>query len=752
MRTDVVQAPRRTIVTPWRAFALSVFGLGTQIVSYRLATSSSATELTQALYFLGLLAEVLPLSFVIAGRGTTRATRFASGVILAELLLVSRWLVQPSCFASFDDLLHLTSLWQLVDNRRFLTPNPMLPVGPYYPGLELLTAGVHWATGLPAVPSQLLVLVLARGALIGALYLAFERVAHSSHVAGVAVVLYMANPEFYSFDAQYAYETLALAWAALSAHYVLRTVDDVAQLAPKVSGRHHRVTSRATANDRYRHLPPTNVTTIETGSRRRAIRSGAAAMAALALLAITHHATSWLVLLGLVVLWTWVRFRVGDRAAARTIAFFAGWDAVIVCLWTLIVGRRLWSYFWPLVRQAAASLADVVVGGGQRDAALARPAVGGITPWERAITLASLAVWVTLILISVFSRQARVSRGNSRVLGLVGIAALGYLVTAATRISPASGEFGYRAAAMASVPVACTVALWWCRSQAFVRTRGVAAALGLALLMIGGVMFGTNSYSRLPGPYLVEADQRSIPGATIQAADWARQHLPAGTRIAADRDNSAAMAAVGHLTPVTEASGSMNVGPIYFSHRITARTTTDIREGRIRLILVDSRLTHGLPYEGVYFEPGETGSKRQGNAPLRLTSRELDKFANWSRADLIYRNGPLSIFDVSDVLHRLPVPVRATPAPTDDLDETSWWRLCVALALSCAFCLSRFRSRRIRCTDGPHRAVNVAMGTALGAVGIAAVTVTSHVDPRFVGPPLCLVVAVGLLLMRARNS
>ena len=131
----------------------------------------------------------------------------------------------PLLLDSFDELAHIGTLARLLDSHALFPTNTILPVSPYYPGLELATAGTRWLTGLPLVLDELIVLAAVRVVLVLVIFLVAERACRSSRAGGIAVLVYAAGPQFYGFDSQYAYETLALAFAAAAVYLLFVSID-----------------------------------------------------------------------------------------------------------------------------------------------------------------------------------------------------------------------------------------------------------------------------------------------------------------------------------------------------------------------------------------------------------------------------------------------------------------------------------------------------------------------------------------------
>ena len=168
------------------------------------------------------------------------------------------WLLSNPVMATrFDETLHVTTLVNLIDRSSFFEPNSMLPVSPHFPGLELATAGLHWTTGLPLIVCQVLVVLTARITFVLALFLLTSRIGRSTRVGAAAVLLYAGSAQFYFFNAQYSYQTVAIAMSMAAFYLLIRAFD-----APE----------------------------------ERPWKTLLALQACLAALAITHHLTSWLVL------------------------------------------------------------------------------------------------------------------------------------------------------------------------------------------------------------------------------------------------------------------------------------------------------------------------------------------------------------------------------------------------------------------------------------------------------------------------
>jgi hypothetical protein len=560
--------------------------------------------LSAPVFYVGISTIFGPCAWRLLGRAAHRKERLQVAVILGFFLILAYYLSSPLLFDRYDELLHTTTLWQLSDQRQLFSVNTTLPISPYYPGLELLTLGVHWGTGLPDVASELLAVAASRVVLALSIFLIAERLTRSSFAGGVAVLAYATSTQFFAFNAQFAYQTLALGLALATVHFLLVSID---RPAPKVD------------------------------------RNLVLAVVCLATLTITHHVVSWLTVLWLIV-WAISLLMARRMGAARVVGWAAGIGVALVGIWTAaVVGPQLVDYLAPPFREGIASLAAVLSGATAGRELFTDPTGVAEPIWVRLLEIASVIAWSLMLILATWAALKRRSlRGRSLAM-LPFAVAVTYPVLEVAHLAPEAAQIAERASTFVFVAMAIVISAWLSVTKH--RWRFGIPVLIALVCFLGGEMVGSGPlWSATPGPYLVSADQRSVDAASIAAAQWARGHLPANSHMAADLVNSVLMAAVGHMSPVNDLSGQVNVGPIYFDQIFTQNDLSLIRSARIRYFVVDGRLTQSLPHVGVYFASGETPT------PQRLTGAELAKFQDFPGLIRIYDNGPIQIYDASALL------------------------------------------------------------------------------------------------------
>lgn len=667
-------------------------GLVVQAAGYALGRHGHG-GLAEVLFFAGLLTIFTPCAWRLLGAAADRGERLVVAALLGAALVLSLHLLSPGIFTGYDEMLHEGTLWRLGTQHTLFVQNPLLPVSPRYPGLELCTLALHWCTGVPTIVAQFGVILVARLVLVLIIFLFTERLTGSTRAGSVAVVVYAVSPQFYSFNAAYAYQTLALALGGGALYLVLRAVD-------------------ARGRQRARALWIAMLCTAGT--------------------VVTHHLVG-AVTVGALAMWWAAMSLAGRREQLRTVRAAALFGLGFGALWTGVNATALYAYLQPILGSALSGVLGLLGFNSESRRALFQASNGIPTPaWQKLLLLGSTAVVLALLALGIraaLRNRAKTGRPllrGGRLRFLVLLVAASYLIVLGTRLSGSAAQLGGRASTFVFFGVAPVVGAWFVARTPAVRTT--VATLVAALTFLGGVLFGAASWTYLPGPYLPGADERSIDAYAMDAAHWVAGHVPIGSAIADDHDNGALMGDLGHVDPVTEgAPGGVNVGPLYFDQTWSSYDTTLVRTAGIRYLVVDRRLADGPPAYGVYFEAGET----QG--PEHLTPAQLTKFDTVPGITAVYRHGPITIYDLTGILgpvsaHVSTADQRSSPAALAGLTHTNWLLVVAATLVAGAWLV---RARRHGTTA--DRLLDVALVGTGAAILLAAVVVETAAPPAVTG-------------------
>lgn len=633
-----------------------------------------------------------------------RAVRNTATVCLGVTTTLQWRMTDPLLFSGFDEQLHIRTLHDIDTSHGLFQAHPLLGVSPHYPGLESFTALLQ-QLGLPMMGAATATILIARLMLVLTLCDAVEQMTGSPRAGGLAVAAYAISAQFVFFNSQYAYQTLALPLALAAVALIAR-----ARVA----------------------VDP------------RALLGGATIC--LLAVAVTHHVTSFLTASFLVV---WAIMERGSQARWRILAgaFVAVGSTTV---WAMIQWALLREYFRPIIDDVASQFGH----GGGRRAPFSDPN-GYATPlWERLFLVYYAAVVTLLALIFVLAglRRLRPARGArwswafwappTLLVCMVSVIPLLF----AARILPSGGEMGDRATSFLFFPFSVLVAdgvvrRFWSRQRSpglFARSVALALATGA---FVGGYLLGSGpDWARLPGSYLVSADNRSMDSETLAAVRWARDGLAAGSRIGADRVSSDLLASQARLWPVLHERG-LDVPSLYLADQWGQPQTDLVRRLNLRYLYVDRRLADELPHVGSYFYRGETA------APQKLTVTELEKFDKVPGIRVVYRHGPISIYD----LGALGVAELRSGWFGKTADDLSFpVQLAIGL-LAGLMLVQAGRSRSGRTVIRVAKSFRMAAGPSLtfaAAVGASCViSVTMLLAHIWLGPPTFLSAALVILLV-----
>jgi hypothetical protein len=556
-------------------------------------------------FYGGLLLLVLPIGLRLILPGAEGTERVSLVALLALGLFLCKVVHDPNQVGAYDEFLHWRTAQDVMINGTVFTPNTLLGVSPYYPGLELVTTALSNIGGIPIFESGLIVLGAARLVFLVSLFFFFAMVSGSTRVAGIACLVYMTNPKFLYFDAQFSYESLALPLAALVLYLIAR--------------RGHSGPARWV---------------------------GLTIIALVTLLAVvtTHHVTSGM-LAGFLLLWAVIGLLIHRRDRSKPgrmgivlLALIAGW--------TLLVATATIGYLAPALTASVGELFRLIVGDiDPRQLFVSR--IGDVAPlWERLVGGASAGLIVVLLPVGLIIIWRRFR--SSPVMIMLALAATLFPFTLAARLTSASADVAARTPEFLFVGIGVVVGLALAQLSfrgrlGMIQMAGVATVL--AILTVGGVIVGLPGWARLPGPYLVSADGRSVESEGIAAAEWARDVLGAGNVMVADRVNSILMSTYGQQELVTTYETRLPLRRLYLVPDIGPVQRQIVRDGQIRYLVIDRRLSTGLPVVGHYYDRGER--RLLGSQYVPLDPQLLAKWDSQPEVSRIFDSGNIQLYDVS---------------------------------------------------------------------------------------------------------
>ena len=607
---------------PWGWLPLISVSAGAGMMAYSVANglTVSRADLSMPLFWLTFVL-IGPLIIIrLAHRQVATRERVGLLLLMAVALFLVRLIRSPLGFTSYDELQHWRSLADILRSGHLFHTNPLLTVSPLFPGLEVTTAAIAQLFGADPFTAAVTLLAGARLLFALALFALFREASGSERIGALGAALYMVNPNFAFFDGQFAYESLALPFVPV---VLLLTA------------------ARGTNSPHLRLVSAGLVLSIVT-------------------VVVTHHITSYaltVLLLG----WTAIHLVRRHADVYRRSPFVPALIAVGAALmWLLTVANLTIQYLGPPIAVGLAQAVKLISTGQGRT--LFASATGQVAPlWERLAGFGSAGLFMLAIPIGLWV-VARQLRANSLAI-LLALVATAYPVSLVGRLTPSGSEVAGRSLAVIFLGLAFLSAI------AVVAVAQVLAALGrryakagrpllkvpfgitwraaaiacVLVLVLGGIAVGTSPATRLPGPYLVGADSRSIDEQSLTMTSWTRSTLGTGRSIAADRVNRLLLGSLGEEHVVFLHSVGIETWQIFLSPTVGRNETTRLQHAGIRYLVIDRRLSTSLPLVPFYYEEGEILYQRHTQP---VADAVLAKWDAVPAAARIYDSGSIQVYDV----------------------------------------------------------------------------------------------------------
>ncbi|HZT14876.1 MAG TPA: hypothetical protein VFA19_02930 [Gaiellaceae bacterium] len=563
------------------------------------------------LYWIAIVAIVVPIAARLTRRTCSHAERIGLLLVVGVASYLLKLMTWPLGFAFHDDLGQLRTTLDIDASHHLFSTNPIVPAYSYYPGLEEVSNAVASLSGVSPTAAGFLVVGAARIVLVIALFRMFEVASASSRVAGIATLLYAANPNFVYFDGQVAYESLALPLA----------VATLCCVALRAAGS----------------------TSDEPSTRETPRGSALVACILVGGTVVSHHISAYFLTAFLA---AWVLAGQSKRFSGtpRGSLVLATVSLITTTGWLLFAGSATERELGTIPGAAASSIWDLIFGNAP-PRQLFHAANGTPEPLlTRWIGYASVVLILTLL---PFGLRRTLRRGNAVSIVLLGLALL-YPPSLVLRLTTAGTETSSRASEFVFIGVGYVVALALvgspsseANSNGFLGlSRLVTPAFSVyaGIVFAGGLIIGWSPSARLPGPFEVGDPPRSISPEGVAAAKWMSSSLGTNNILLADSTNALLMASYGRQAPIETPIAALPPLKLFRDRTLTRLDREALNE--VDYLVTDERLTKALPLNGGYFGPDDY--KLGLTRPLPPFG--LRKFDQTPELARVYDSGNIAIY------------------------------------------------------------------------------------------------------------
>ena len=546
----------------WLPEIVLIQSLGLLIISWSFVESRTAATSAQTFWWIGLAVMLIPVTVRLASVDAARRERIGLVLSLGMALYLVKVMHSPFAFTFPDELSHMRNVLEILQNGRLFHDNPIQPVTALYPGLPNVTSTLSALSGLSIFDAGIWVVGIARLILFLGLYLLFEQVSGSARVAGLATVLYMANPNFLYWTAEYAYEPLALPVLV----FVLLAVAKREMVADRT----------------------------QVGAWTVAALLGSLTVV------ITHHMSSYiLVVLLLAITFLCIVYSRGRYWGPWPVALVAGFTTAI---WLIFIANLTIKYLSPVLSGAVESLFQMVVeeeAGRELFKSTTLTTESPTPAWEQFVAMGSV-VLITLGLPLGVLEIVRRHRGKVLAILLAAVA-LTYLPMQVLRFTKAGWETANRSSEFLFIGIAFVLALgivrFWLSNWTGPRSRMLLGVLSVALFF-GGLIAGWPPRARMARPYLVSAaGEHVVRPQLVTAAEWMLVHLGPDNRIAASKADAKVFGAYGQY-PFTDNGPIKN---LFLSDAFGHSEQTTLLKRDIQYVVSDRKVVSWDHMIGYYF-------------------------------------------------------------------------------------------------------------------------------------------------------
>lgn len=597
-------AVRRLAARSFVYCAFLVVACGYAII-YILALRTGPTSLVHGLFWLCTLLALGAVQLLIMSGCQDREAALTA-VLLGALFYLPKFFRSPRFFDYHDELAHWYATEQLLAGHGAFAANADNPIVQYYPGLHVLTAALSSMTGLSVFAAGNIVCAWAHMVTCLAVYGLCHQLTNSPRTALSAVLIFAANPAFFYFDAQFAYETLGIVFFIVILLWAMRIA-----------------------------TPLTRVSWVEIGLTGLLIVT----------LVVTHHVTSYLLAGALTVLLALScalcrRAQIPRRSCYQLVAL-AGLALAASLTWMLAVARGTLTYIRGPVVADLTAVRDYIAAGGHPQAS--RPLFAGaeIPTYEIYFSYVSIVVLFVLYMCVLAGLRRKEMRNDPRqwtllLLGAVYFTSLPVVFVFSDQTAKRPWAFAFVGLAVTCAPVVCRMLIGQGR---LCRIAGFSLVV---ILYVGGVVTLSGYDIRFPGTYNAASDALSTTPDVIAAASWLDEHYGYGNSFIADETDANVIGAYGGEDPRTYQSFGYEPWKVIFPTHLGQAVYAELRSDDARFIVIDKRIATGQPVSGNYYFSATEPDAGTGLRPFDL--RSLDKFRHGPFSE-IYNNGNIVIWE-----------------------------------------------------------------------------------------------------------
>lgn len=576
----------------------------------------------------------LAIFLIIIDKDISEKYKIVCLFVFGAIIYILNVLPSTIHFHFNDELVTFETTKQLYENYRLNNITTHFDLPKYYPGLSLLAVNLKHVTNLDFFAVTRILIGLVHSFVPVFLYMFLKKVSFSGRIASIGTFIYATNPLYVYFHSQYSYESLGIFFGIFFLYVV----------AKKSFG-------------------------------ENSVAYPIIIMVILAALTITHHLSSLMIFLFIILLAFAVRYSekgenyqrsfyrsFHDNITALTFTFIFTWMTYMAVMAAGYLYNHFTEYYKKIFELS-------LFGGSKIGITSASLDTAGLPKYEWVIDsriYAPLLVFLSIMGIIIRKYENGNKNKNGKLVGpnpylntmiiygpILYILSLGFILTSGQELALRSWGFLYIGL---SLMCAMTIdkLLDWNRSDDWrlanflmlnarytIQVAKFSAVIMIMLILIGGISTGDKPIHRVPdllSPKVLGSG--SMTTDVFRSADWFEYNFGRHNNMLGDATTSSVFTYY-----ATQNADIQNSWQIFFPPIMNNNISNFIKYYKIGYTIVDNRITKSIVEGGFYgyVEQSEYYDKGYGSK-TPLPNMNIEKFEYSKNMVNIYNNGNINIY------------------------------------------------------------------------------------------------------------
>lgn len=561
-------------------------------------------NLSYVQFWLGILFCMIPAFFLLLDNAFSWRGKVFVLFMWGTTLYVPKVLRSPNFLNFQDEILHFQTL-KLIYESGTLGINPTIfKISMYYPGLELLAVSLKSVTTLSLFSTAILLIGLIHSLLPVFIFLILKKIASSDRIAALGAFIFTSNPRYFFFHSSFGYESLGIFFVALLVFLITKKAYE--------------------ANN--------------------ALFFSCLSLVVLPALAITHHFSSDMFLLFLIILILLQFYKnvISEKSTMEKLHIhFVLLAATFIFAWQTYCATISINYFQGLLTYRIDRILNFLIFGEQRALFLHSP----LPNYEIFI---DTYLYIPLILLLsglgvYFIRKERKLRNtfvHSCILygPLLTFLSLPLILTYSADIAYRSWSFLFMGV---SFVVAHAVNKMIQQKNFLTKTFAFSAVV---LIIIAGISLGDNESGRFLGSSKLVSGPVAITSDVVCASSWFEGKEGRYNNLLGDLTIHWVFGGYGVQNATT-----FEAWNVFFPKTISNSVISALEMQSIGYVIADRRITESLGQFGFYFSRTELDIEdHPGYGSAQPLPKEcLDKFDDGVFLSRMYSNGNITIYKIN---------------------------------------------------------------------------------------------------------